>query len=203
MPIFPFYIAKRYLFSKKSTNVINIISGISIFGVTISTLALVVILSVFNGLDGLIKSLFSSFDPDLKITYNEGKSFNSKTEKLEQIKNLEGIAFYSEVIEENALLRYGDKEFVATIKGVSSNFPLMTGIDTMIVDGSFILNQNNKMFAVVGYGIASALSIGLNFIEPLIIYVPKKTTATNLNLQNATNRKVIYPSGIFSVQLVI
>ncbi len=200
MPIFPFYIARRYLFSKKSTNVINIISGISVFGVTISTLALVVILSVFNGLDGLIKSLFSSFDPDIKITLNEGKSFNPNSQQFNKIKNLDGIAIFSEVIEENALLRYGDKEFVATIKGVSNSFASMTGIDTMMIDGKFVLKQGKEMFAVTGYGIASALSIGLNFIEPIIIYVPKNTGNKNINLQNATKRKIIYPSGIFSIQ---
>ena len=200
MPNFPFYIARRYLFSKKSTNVINIISGISVFGVTISTLSLVVILSVFNGLDGLIKSLFSSFDPDIKITLNEGKTFNTDTKQFNQIKKLEGIAVYSEVIEENALLRYGDKEFVATVKGVDGSFSLMTGIDSMMIDGGFTLKKKDKMFAVVGYGIASALSLGLNFIEPIIIYVPKMTGKTNINIQNATNRKIIYPSGIFSIQ---
>ncbi len=200
MSRFSLYIAKRYLFSKKSTNVINIISGISVFGVTISTLALVVILSVFNGLDTLIKSLFNTFDPDFKITLTEGKSFNPNTQKLNRIKELDGIAVFSEIIEDNALLRYGEKEFVATIKGVSNNFSSLTGIDSMIIDGEFILENKNHMYAVVGYGIASTLSIGLTFIEPLVVYAPRKTNSNNINLQNVTKREVIYPSGIFSVQ---
>ena len=200
MSRFSLYIAQRYLFSKKSTNVINIISGISVFGVTISTLALVVILSVFNGLDTLIKSLFSTFDPDFKITLAEGKSFSPNTQKLNLIKELDGIAVFSEIIEDNALLRYGEKEFVATIKGVSNNFSSLTGIDSMIIDGEFKLENKNHMFAVVGYGIASTLSIGLTFIEPLVVYAPRKTSSNNINLQNATKREVIYPSGIFSVQ---
>ncbi len=198
MPNFPFYIARRYLFSKKSTNVINLISGISIFGVTIGTAALLIILSVFNGLDSLIKSLFSTFDPDIKITLVEGKQFDMSEETMKQIQSLDGVAVFAKVLEENALIRYDDKQFVATIKGVDEQFQEMTGIDTMLYDGSFTLEQEHHNFAVVGHLVAMNLGIGLNFIDPLIIYSPRKE-AKQFNLETAINRKIIYPKGIFSI----
>lgn len=198
---FPLYIARRYLVSKKSTNVINIISGISIFGVTIGTLALIIVLSVFNGLDGLIKSLFGTFDPDLKISIVEGKRFDPLNDaRFIEIKNLNGIRAYTEVIEENALIRYNKKEYVATLKGVDNNYRESSGLDTMVVDGQFMLSEEGNNYALVGYNIASNLGIGLQFIDPLIMYVPRLSTSKNISLENSTHRKFIFPSGIFSVQ---
>ena len=197
---FPFYIARRYLVSKKSTNVINIISAVSALGVTVGTAALIAVLSVFNGLDGLIKSLFSSFDPDIRITLAEGKTFSTDSTVFEQIRKMKGVACYSDILEENALFRFGNKEFVATIKGVDSNYVRMTGIDTMMVDGQFILNSYGKSFAVAGYGVAAALSLSLNLIEPLSVYLPRRGKVSSLNVENAINSSVITPAGIFSIQ---
>ncbi|MCF8372497.1 MAG: FtsX-like permease family protein [Bacteroidales bacterium] len=198
---FPFYIARRYLVSKKSTNVINIISGISIFGVAIGTIALIIVLSVFNGLDGLIKSLFGTFDPDIKISIVEGKRFDpANNARFLEIKNLDGIRAYTEVIEENALIRYNKKEYVATLKGVDQNYQESSGIDTMVVDGQFMLTEGTNPYALLGYGVASTLGVGLNFIDPLIIYVPRRSVSKTISLENSTNRKFIFPSGIFSVQ---
>ncbi|GAI65463.1 unnamed protein product, partial [marine sediment metagenome] len=103
---FSFYIAKRYLFARKSKNVINIIFAISVVGVSIGTMALIVILSVFNGFDNLVQSLFNSFDPDIKITIKEGKTFSSGAERIQNLKKLKGVLYMSEIIEENALLKY-------------------------------------------------------------------------------------------------
>jgi len=197
---FPFYIARRYLFAKKTRHAINIISGISVGGVTVGTMALVIILSAFNGLDNLVRSLFSTFDPDLKITVAEGKTFSSEHEDIKKLKEHEGILYLSEVIEENALLRYGEKQFIATIKGVSDNFVKMSGIDSMIYDGEFLLKDQKNRYAIVGQGIASTLSIGLNFITPIQIYVPKRTKNVILTPDKAFNRKYIFPSGIFAIQ---
>ncbi|MEA3446521.1 MAG: FtsX-like permease family protein [Bacteroidota bacterium] len=189
------------MISKKSTNVINVISGISVFGVTIGTMALIIVLSVFNGLDGLIKSLFGTFDPEIKISIAEGKFFDPLgDQRFEEIKKLPGIRAYTEVIEENALLRYNKKQHVATIKGVGKNYSESSGLDTMLIDGQFMLNENGNHYAIVGYSIAANLGIGLTFIDPLIIYVPRRTASKNINLENSTNRKIIYPSAIFSVQ---
>jgi len=197
---FSFYIAKRYLFAKKSRNVINIISAISVVGVSIGTMALIVILSVFNGFDNLVQSLFNSFDPDIKITIKEGKTFSSGAEKIQNLKKLKGVLYVSEIIEENALLKYDDRQYIVTVKGVSDEFINMSGIDSMIIDGEFILKENKNNYAVIGQGVALNLAVGLNFITPINIYVPKRTQKVSLNPEKAFSRKYIFPSGIFAIQ---
>ncbi len=196
-----FYIARRYLISKKSVNVINIISGVSVAGVTVGTFALIVILSVFNGLDTTIKSLFSSFDPDIKISAAKGKSFDLNEGNFEAIKNLTGIASVTPVVEEDALLRYDDRQYFATIKGVPSNYSETSGLDTTcITSGRFMLESGRVPFAVVGQGVAYYLSVGLNFTDPVHIYTLKKGTSGRPSLANAFNHSTIYASGIFQNQ---
>ncbi|GET20409.1 ABC transporter permease [Prolixibacter denitrificans] len=196
----PLYIAKRYLLSRKKTNIINIISGISIVGMSVGTMALVVVLSVFNGFDGLIKSLFSSFDPDLKITVAEGKSFQDSTAVFQKIRNLPEVADYAQIIEENALLRYSNQQYIATIMGVSPSFQQMTGIDTMLVDGKFKLEDADNYYAVIGQGVAYYLSVGLNFINPIQVYVPQRGRTMGMGLVGNFNHDIIFPTGIFSIQ---
>ncbi len=196
----PFYIAKRYLIAKKSQNIINIISGISIFGVTLGTMALIVILSVFNGFDAVITSLYNSFDPDLRISIKEGKSFPDNLAELKKIQSMEDVIHYAEIVEENALLRYNEKQYIARIKGVSDAYIDLTEIDKRMVDGDFILKNNNRDYAVIGQGVAYYLSIGLNFINPIVIYVPKRTGQITFNPDKAFNRQYIYPSGIFAIE---
>ena len=196
-----FYIARRYLISKKSVNVINIISGISIAGVTVGTFALVVILSVFNGLDFTIKSLFSRFDPDIKISAAKGKSFELTAGNFDAIKQLTGISTVTPVIEEDALLRYSDRQYFATIKGVPVNYNEISGLDSScITSGRFLLESKEVPFAVVGQGVAYYLSVGLNFTEPIHIYTLKKGTKGRPNLASAFNHSIIYASGIFANQ---
>ena len=195
-----FYIAKRYLFSKKRTNLINIISAISVAGMAIGTMGLIIGLSGFNGFDSLIKSLFSSFDPDLKITLVEGKSFDANNQVFKDIRQMDDVLFVSEVVEDNALLRNENRQVLATIKGVSSDYSKMTGLDTMIVDGEFKLQDGNKQFAVIGQGVAYYLSVGLDLINPINIYVPQKGRSSGSTIEGSFNQGFIYPSGIFSVQ---
>jgi len=195
-----FYIAKRYLLAKKSQNVINIISGISVIGVAVGTMALIIVLSVFNGFDELIKSLYSTFDPEIKISLAEGKTFSPATPEFETVKNLIGVQYFSEVLEENVLLKYGDWQYIATLKGVDDKFEYVTGIDTMIVEGVFKLMDKNRPYAVVGQGVAYYLSIGLNFLNPLNIYSIRRTGNISINPEQAINRKFIFPSGIFSIE---
>lgn len=193
-----FYIARRYLISKKSVNVINIISGISVAGVCTGTMALVIVLSVMNGLHQLIETNFSSFDPDLKITTTEGKSFDAA--QLEQIKKLPGIASFTEIIEENALLVYDQREYPAMVKGVPDNYNEIIGLDSVyITDGKFILKQEPHQFAVVGQGIAWFLSMGLTFTDPVKFYAPRKGLQSQLDINNAFNYDYLFASGIFSV----
>lgn len=194
----PFFIAKRYLISRKKQHVINFISGIAAMGVCVGTFALVVVLSVFNGFDGLIKSYFSMLDPDLKITPREGKFFDpAAVDSL--LATIPGVAQYARVIEGNALLTYEDRQFIATMKGVSSNFSKISGIDSLIIDGKFLLFSQDNKFAVPGQGVATYLGIGLNFTSPIHVYVPKKGLKASLNPEKALNYDLIYPSGIFSL----
>lgn len=196
-----FYIARRYLISKKSVNVINIISGVSVAGVTVGTFALVVILSVFNGLDTTIKSLFSSFDPDIKISASIGKSFDLKEGNFDAIRQLSEVASVTPVIEEDALLRYGDRQYFATVKGVPVEYSQTAGLDSSFITvGKFILESDQIPFAVVGQGVAYFLSVGLNFSDPIHIYTLKKGTSGRPSLQNAFIHSSIYVSGIFSNQ---
>ncbi|MCF8227108.1 MAG: FtsX-like permease family protein [Bacteroidales bacterium] len=196
----PFYIARRYLFGRKNQNAINIISGISMMGVAVGTMALVVILSVFNGFDEVVKSLFNAFDPDIKITIIEGKVF-TPDERFQKLKELPGVLHYSEVLEENALLRYDERQHIATIKGVDASFKEVTGIDSMVYDGEMKLKDKNRSYAVVGQGIAYNLQIGLNFINPLFVYLPKRLGSINLaNPDNAFRKDFIFPSGIFAIE---
>ena len=196
----PVFIAKRYLVSKKSKNIINIISLISVIGVAVGTMALIVILSVFNGFDDLIKTLFNTFDPDIKITMVEGKTFELEQTLKNEIDKIEGVAGFSEVVEENVLLKYGEKFHPAIVKGVVDNYSEMSGIDSMMVDGEFILSDSHNSYAVIGQGVAYYLSIGLTFVTPIQIYVPRNTKKITMDASRAFNKKYIYPSGIFAIQ---
>jgi len=198
---FSFRIARRYLFSKKSHNAINIISGISAAGVGVGTMALVCVLSVFNGFELLISDMFSSFDPDLKITLTHGKTFDANSPELNGIRKMKSVAYFTQVVEENALLRFKNKQMPATIKGVSDDFEKMTRIDSIIYDGRFILNDGAFERAVPGVGVAAILGLGAHFIDPLYIYAPKRTSKINLlRPENSFNQMGTFVSGIFSVK---
>jgi lipoprotein-releasing system permease protein len=196
-----FYIARRYLLGKKSQNAINIISTISVVGVTIGTMALVIVLSVFNGFDSVVKSLFSTFDPDIKIFAVEGKTFVPDPETTAEISNLQGVEAVSEVLEGNVLLLYGEKQHIATIKGVDDSFQAVTGLDSMIYDGTMKLKDENRPYAVVGQGVAYHLRIGLSFIDPLFVYSIDRKSSFNMSQpEESIRRDFIYPSGIFAIE---
>jgi lipoprotein-releasing system permease protein len=168
-------------------------------GIVVGTMALVIVLSVFNGFNSLISNFFSNFDPDFKITSKEGKMFSTSDERFEKIKNLPGVIHYAEVIEEVALLKYNSQQYAAVVKGVPDNYRDYTKIDTLIVDGEFLLEENGEDFAIVGQGVAYNLGIGLTFIDPIRLFVPKKGRQTSLNPSRALNYDYIFPSGVFSV----
>jgi lipoprotein-releasing system permease protein len=195
----PFFIARRYLVSKKKQHIINIISIISAVGICVGTFALVIVLSVFNGFDGLIKSYFSMLDPDIKITPKEGKYFDPAEITENVLSGIPGLADFAMVIEDNALLTYNNRQFIATLKGVPKSFSTITGIDTLIVNGRFLLDAEGISFAVPGQGVASFLGVDLNKSEPIHVYVPKKGLKTSFDPNNALNNNNIYPSGIFSL----
>jgi lipoprotein-releasing system permease protein len=197
----PLFVAKRYFFSKKSQRAINLISIISIIGVMIGTGALVVVLSVFNGFESLVVSLYNSFDPELKLTAAEGKTFSADSVMIYQIKNTEGVKAVSQTLEENALVKYHDKQYIVTIKGVDENFQEVSGIDSMIIDGRFILQRGDTAYAVVGGAIAYNLQLNIsNFLSQLELYVPQKSAKSFSNPEEAFNRRFITPSGLFGIQ---
>lgn len=195
------YIAKRYLFAKKSRNAINVISAISVSGVAVGTMALITILSVFNGLEDMVKSIFSTSDPEIKISPVTGKVFAPDSLSLAKLASLKGVDVFAETLEENALLGYDEQQFIATVKGVSPNYTEVTNLDTAMWDGDFILKgETGRPYAVAGLGVANHLGMRLNFVSPLAIYIPDRTAPLSLNPENAFIRKYIYISGIFAVE---
>lgn len=197
----PLFIARRYLVSKKSHNAINIISIVSVISIAVGTTALIVVLSAFNGLSGLVKTLYNSFDPDIEIALQHGKTFEVNDNVLTEIKKIDGIKHVSYTIEENALLKYKDKQCIATIKGVSPEFAEMTQFDTLVRNGEFLLEDGSQHYAVVGRGIAYLLELEYNDVfSPMSVYVPKRgTTINTLNPDEGFNERKTYASGVFSI----
>ena len=196
-----FFIAKRYLLSKKSHNIINIISGISVAGITVGTMALIVVLSVFNGFESLVQSLYNAFDPDFKITVVTGKTFNETDLSRAEIMRIPGVVRYTEVVEENALLRYHSKQFLATIKGVSKDYERQSGLDTLVVEGYAVLERDSFNYAIAGYGIAYYLGLDLaNPQELLNIYMPDRNSSIGISPEESFTSEPVMVSGIFSVQ---
>ncbi len=179
---------------------INLISAISVTGLIVGTMGLIIGLSGFNGFDALIKSLFSSFDPELRITVKEGKSFSATGSQFDALRKMPGVAYYSEIVEDIAMLRYNDRMVVATIKGVSEDYVEYSGIDSMMVQGEFKLKDFTNNYAVFGEVVADNLQVGVQQMEPVSVFVPKKGRESSLLPTGNFNQKLIYPSGIFSIQ---
>lgn len=170
-------------------------------GVAVGTMALVVVLSVFNGLEGFIRSLYSSFDPDIKVVPLQGKSFLIDSLSLNLIRDLEGIEFVSEVIEDNAYVKFRDAEMVVKLKGVDHNFIKNTRLRNSIVEGNLVLENDKIPYAVIGRGIQYTLNItDLGDFYPLQFYYPKKRRGSSLNPAQLTNRRNINIGGIFAIE---
>lgn len=196
----PFYIARRYLFSKKSHNAINIISMICVCGVVVATIALVCALSVYNGFNDLVAGMFSSFDPELKITPRTGKVFDPTTSDMQKIRELPDIAFFSETLQDNALIRYHDRQDVAVVKGVDDAYQHLTMMDSALIDGNFTLQDEVADYALLGVGLSSKLGARPGFASPLELYVPKRNVKVNLsNPSSSFNWKYAYTGGVFMI----
>lgn len=177
----PFFIARRYLFSKKSHHAINIISLISVIGVALATAALVVVLSVFNGFHDLVASLFTAFDPELKIVPTEGKTFSANTSTVKAIRNYKDVAVASGSLENHALARYDGKQTMVMLKGVEDNFGECTGIEKILYGRrTFILHADVLNYCIPGIRLAMLLGIGTDFINPLEIYTPRAGERVNM-----------------------
>ena len=195
-----FFIAKHYLFSKKSTNVINLISFISIVGITIGTAALIIILSIFNGLEDLIISRYNTFDPDLKVLPIKGKTLPIDSTLLLKIKKIQGIKAVIPTLEDNILVKYGKSYHPAKIKGVTTDFLKTSGLDSMITYGEYTIYKNNIPVALVGQNIVNTLNINTQFLSPMVIYAPRRIKKVTVNPEKAFIQKPIYAAGIFSVE---
>ena len=172
---FPFFVARRYLFSKKSTHVINVISSISVIGVAVATMALVIVLSVFNGFHDLVATLFTSFDPQLKVVPVEGKTAPADDPILTQIRQLPQVDVATETVEDQALAVYQGRQAMVKIKGVDDNFAEMSHItDILYGDGTFSLHAANLQYGTLGIRLAQTLCVGAQWDGFLKIYAPKK-----------------------------
>lgn len=179
---FPFFIARRYLFSKKSTHVINVISSISVIGVAVATMALVIVLSVFNGFHDLVASLFTSFDPQLKVVPVEGKTAPSDDPILTQIRLLPEVDVATETVEDQALAIYDGKQAMVKIKGVEDNFSELSHItDILYGDGTYSLHAANLEYGILGIRLAQTLGIGAQWDGYLKIYAPQKEGQLDLS----------------------
>ena len=197
----PLKIARRYLFAKKSTNAINIITGISVFGLTIGTAALIIVLSVFNGFEDLILGLVSNFNPEVKVTAKVGKVFEADSTKIAQIENLLGVDKVAQTLEEVAFFEYKGAQDFGVLKGVSDNFNEVTGIDTMIREGEFRLKDEDRDLAVLGVGMRNKLSTAVeDYLTPVTIYMAKRDTKKTAGINKSFRTKYAYPAGTFSVQ---
>ena len=178
---FPFYIARRYLFSKKSHNAINVISAISVCGVALATLALVCTLSVFNGFQDLVTTFFTAFDPQLKITAVRGKVFDGQDKRVLQLKKMPDVEVYSESLEDNVMVQYQGRQAMAVVKGVEDNFDQLTPIDSILFGrGDLLLHDEVVDYAIPGIQLLSTLGSGIRLLDPLEIYAPRRGAKVNM-----------------------
>ncbi len=195
---FPLYIAKRYLFSKSKNNAINIITGIASLGIIVGAMALFVVLSVFSGLRDFSLSFSNDTDPDLKAGARQGKFFSVLPEQENQLKNTEGIASYSKVVEERVLFYFKGKEMVTYLKGVDHNFTKTNVIAKHLFNGQWL--KPNTYQTVIGYGISEKLSLGLfDFNNPFEVYVPRKGKGVIESEAEAFHSSVLIPVGIYAI----
>jgi len=195
---FPFFIARRYLFSKKSTHAINVISGISVIGVAVATMALVVTLSVFNGFHDLVATFFTSFDPQLKVMPAEGKTIAADDPILTEIKKLPEIEVATETVEDMALAIYRGRQAMVVIKGVDDNFDQLTHINEILVgDGDFSLHAADMDYGTLGIRLAETLGTGYTYEEPIHIYAPKREGQLDMtNPDDAFEEDELYSPGV-------
>ena len=197
----PLFIAKRYLFAKKSHNVINIISIISACGIAIGTAALIIIMSVYNGLQGFITEIYSTYEADLLIAPAQGKEFSPHGDAFDIIKGDPRIAYYCEVVEENVFVRYGNEESVATVRGVDSSFAAVTNFKNFMAEGRFSLYHGEVPEAVMGQILAYNLGARTHFMDAVELYFPSRYRPISmLSPASSLNKEKVYMAGIFRIE---
>lgn len=200
---FSLRIARRYLFARKSTNAINIITGISVLGIAVGSAALILVLSVFNGFEDLIATMYSNFNPDIKVTPAKGKTFDADSTLLLKLEQVEGVAAVARSLQEVAFFEYKDNQDFGTLKGISDNFSQVVGIDSTVREGRYLLRDGQRELAILGLGMRDKL--GVNVGDPfteLGVYTPRRGQSPGLfgrQLQ-PFRRRYIYPGGTFVIQ---
>ena len=195
---FPFFIARRYLFAKKSHNVINVISAISVAGIMLASFALICTLSVFNGFHELVESLFRDFDPDLKVVPTGRKFFSIDDERICRVRELDFIDISTFTLEEQALLSYKSKQQIAMIKGVEESYHDLVGIENLLKgNGIYMLEDDICHYGIMGVGLMNRMDCGVSPAYPLSLYVPKKEGRVSMtNPATSFNQASIYSPGV-------
>ncbi len=197
------YIARRYLFSKKSHNAINIISLIAVCGVAVATMATVCTLSVFNGFEGMVSDMFSNLDPELKITPVTGKVFDPQEESIQTLYTLPDIEMISESLEDNIFINYRGRQVYAVLKGVSDNYGTSSRIDDILIDGTFTLEDSINFYGTLGVGLANKLGVNAGFVYPMEVFTINRNAPVNMtNPATSLNRTYPYIGGVFQTSPV-
>lgn len=199
------FIARRYLFSRKEKTVINVISWISLIGITVSTLALVVVMSVYNGIGELTQTLFNVFDPELLVEPVEGKTFRTSSIDYEALKRVEGVAAVSEIAEENAWLTLRQAEAIVQLRGVDAGYGHSCGLDTLLADGEYILKEQTdygeQYYLLFGWNIMMRMGVNSMTNAPIAVHIPKRgTSSIGFTIDEAFNNGYALPAGTFSIQ---
>lgn len=194
--------ASRYFRAKKSTNAINIIAWVSVSAIAVGAGALIVILSVFNGFEGLVKSLYTTFYPSVKISAVSGKSITLTPAQLKQIGAVNGVADMTEVVEEKAVLRYGEgDQTIAILKGVDNNYNKVAAVDKSIAHGKFDTGDENGYKAILGVDLELALGVDIERdLTPVSVYLPRRNVKSVTTPEDALGTGILYPSGSFAIQ---
>ena len=196
-----FLFAWRYFKAKKSTNAINIIAWVSISAIIIGTTALILVLSVFNGFEGLVKSLYSSFYTDIRISPASGKVMTITSEQIQQLKGLTGIKNFSLSVEEKALVQNGESQSVVYLKGVDENYRYITGVADNLISGDYDIGTADAPKLVLGAGVEGALQMYSDQLSaPLKIYLPRKSNTEQINMLEDISNDTISSSGSFRIQ---
>ncbi|UIR55823.1 FtsX-like permease family protein [Sphingobacterium sp. SRCM116780] len=197
----PFLFAKRYLFSKKTVNAINIISGISVIGVLVSSAALIILLSSFNGMENIIISMYSQFAPELKIEPRTGKLFDANIPSIQKLKKDANVLNYTEILQEKILLQYDNKQYIGTIKGIEANSIDHKAKDSLLISGEYTLMKDNVSYAVIGAGVQANLGISVqNALNQIDVYSPRKGVKNSANPADEFNIRSIQPAGVLKYQ---
>ncbi|HTF03355.1 MAG TPA: FtsX-like permease family protein [Bacteroidia bacterium] len=198
---FSFFVARRYLFSKKSSNAVNIVTRISLACVSVVTAALVIILSAMNGLSGLVESLYNSFHSDIRITVEKGKVFTVDSTKTLAIKNIPGVAWYTEIVDENGLVESNDQQLIVMLRGVDDNYVKYTRFDTVVREGRFDLHPSGQTGAIAGQEIGARLELSEH--SEIKVYVPKRDRNLTMDINNLEeepfNKDLAFVSGLYFV----